>query len=223
MASQPIYWDNLVFLVINSFSLSFSGLDLAFRTDFGTCIFSKRVSQATFPTIDPLVISNSGSESHKHLIIIPIFIRSVNLSVSTPGPVSVVQFSHLCFSCLRVSCHIFKYFFYFFITDVFYTFSCSFLKCFSGAFTLYENYSSTPEKYKTGETPDVHPPAFRLFSASFATLSTTSFACSLQASLRFLQRVPPVSLHLLSLLFSGFLFLYCSLLFLHFYSSCPTK
>ena len=104
-----------------------------------------------------------------------------------------------------------------------YTFSCSFLKCFSGAFTLYENYSSTPEKYKTGENPDVHPPAFRMFSASFATLSATSFACSLQASLRFLQRVPPVSLHLLSLLFSGFLFLYCSLLFLHFYSSCPTK
>ena len=95
-----------------------------------------------------------------------------------------------------------------------YTFSCSFLKCFSGAFTLYENYSSTPEKYKTGGNPDVHPPAFRLFSASFATLSATSFACSLQASLRFLQRVPPVSLHLLSLLFSGFLFLYCTLLFL---------
>ena len=104
-----------------------------------------------------------------------------------------------------------------------YTFCCSFLKCFSGTFTLYENYSSTPEKYKTGENPDVHPPAFRLFSASFATLSATSFACSLQASLRFPQRVPPVSLHLLSLLFSGFLFLYCSLLFLHFYSSCPTK
>lgn len=59
----------------------------------------KRVSQTTFPTIDPLVISNSGSESHKHLIIIPIFIRSVNLSVSTPGPVSVMQISHLCFSC----------------------------------------------------------------------------------------------------------------------------
>ena len=95
-----------------------------------------------------------------------------------------------------------------------YTFSCSFLKCFSGAFTLYENYSSTPEKYKTGGNPDVHPPAFRLFSASFATLSATSFACSLQASLRFLQRVPPVSLHLLFLLFSGFLFLYCTLLFL---------
>lgn len=54
-----------------------------------------------------------------------------------------------------------------------YTFSCSFLKCFSGAFTLYENYSSTPEKYKTGGNPDVHPPAFRLFSASFATLSAT--------------------------------------------------
>lgn len=88
------------------------------------------------------------------------------------------------------------------------------LKCFSGAFTLYENYSSTPEKYKTGGNPDVHPPAFRLFSASFATLSATSFACSLQASLRFLQRVPPVSLHLLFLLFSGFLFLYCTLLFL---------
>lgn len=104
-----------------------------------------------------------------------------------------------------------------------YTFSCSFLKCFSGTFTLYENCSSTPQKYKTGENPDVHPPAFRLFSASFATLSATSFTCSLQASLRFPQRVPPVSLHLLSLLFSGFLFLYCTLLFLLPFSSCPTK
>lgn len=104
-----------------------------------------------------------------------------------------------------------------------YTFSYSFLKCFSGAFTLYENCSSTPEKYKTGGNPDVHPPVFRLFSASFATLSATSLACSLQASLRFPPRFPRFSLHLLSLSSFGFLFLYCSLLFLHFYSSCPTK
>ena len=68
-----------------------------------------------------------------------------------------------------------------------YTFSCSFLKCFSGAFTLYENYSSTPEKYKTGENPDVHPVlcqlryafcnVLRLFSTGFAALSATGSAC----------------------------------------------
>lgn len=95
----------------------------------------KRVSQATFPTIDPLVISNSGSESHKHLIIIPIFIRSVNLSVSTPGPVSVVQISHLCFSCLWVPCHIFKCSLRFLITDIFWCFPAHFPVTFSNAFS----------------------------------------------------------------------------------------
>ena len=196
--------------------------------------WKKRVSQATFSTIAPLVISHSGFKSHKHFIIIPIFIRSVNLSVSAHGPLSVMQMFHLWFSYFRFSCrifkcaffflitnvflmlsytffrHDFKYFFYSFITDVFVMlflmiFLTHFPVAFSGAFTLYENCSSTPEKYKTGGSPNVHPPCFppvfQLFSAGLAMLASMPFFLSS----------------------SGFLFLYCSLLFLLPFSSCPTK
>lgn len=90
-----------------------------------------------------------------------------------------------------------------------YTISYRFLKCFSGAFTLYENCSTTPEKYKTGESPDVHPPCFppvfQLFSASLAALAAMPFFrlsvsllhSSFSASLLFLpykimQTIPPL-------------------------------
>ena len=68
-----------------------------------------------------------------------------------------------------------------------YTFSCSFLKCFSGTFTLYENCSSTPKK-----------------QAKTLTFIRLPFACSLPASLRFLQRPSPVLYRLRCAFRNGF-------------------